>query len=381
MRRPPRAWCLAIRASDQRINPATACCIPEDAAMLPAQLGPGYEPDYGTGKHAVTITAPLLRKICRPFMFTSRTPMDIVARELGISMTTLQQMVRRGMFRVSHIPNYGGRWGRPVPLLYSDQWIDPCNGRGREYAEKWWGTMWRYLSDHVPDDLEQTLVRVPHWIEYKTLRRRGKIDYMGWHWLCPGCGKTRRVLYWPIGPTYGLRQLLGQRAACEIDAAHPDARSAPMGTFACGVCHGVMFHTCDVQANWNRLISHLSDGLMYGRDVPRPAWFSVRRKVNWHPILNRAPSKRRAMILEDILAGLSYRQIMRKQGIALSTVSTQAAILYKQHRVKGPAALRELLGGKAGKSEIRMSNLETNSNDRSAENGESARRAGARKAA
>ena len=47
----------------------------------------------------------------------------------------------------------------------------------------------------------------------------------------------------------------------------------------------------------------------------------------------------------------------------------------------GPAALRELLGGKAGKSEIRMSNLETNSNDRSAENGESARRAGARKAA
>src|SRR5687768_17973031 len=100
---------------------------------------------------------------------------------------------------------------------------------------------------------------------------------------------------------------------------------------------------------------------MYGRDVPRPAWFTVRRKRNWHRIVNRAPSRRRAMILDDILAGLSYRQIMRKQGIALSTVSTQAAKLYKQHGVKGPAALRELL---ECKSECRISKSETNPNDR-----------------
>jgi hypothetical protein len=48
----------------------------------------------------------------------------------------------------------------------------------------------------------------------------------------------------------------------------------------------------------------------------------------------------------------------------------QAAVLYKQHRVKGPAALRALLGATSGKSEIRMSKSETNSNDRSAENAE-----------
>jgi hypothetical protein len=104
-----------------------------------------------------------------------------------------------------------------------------------------------------------------------------------------------------------------------------------------------MFHTQPVRQAWNRLVSHLSDGLMYGHEVPRPGWFVTPRKVNWHPILNRAPSRRRALILEDILAGLSYRQIMRKQGIAKSTVSMQAAKLYKQHRVKGPAALRALL--------------------------------------
>jgi DNA-binding NarL/FixJ family response regulator len=83
---------------------------------------------------------------------------------------------------------------------------------------------------------------------------------------------------------------------------------------------------------------------MYGHEVPRPAWFKARRKYNWHAILNRAPSWRRQMILEDILAGLSYRQIALKQGIARSTVSMSAATLYKQHRVKGPDALRKLLG-------------------------------------
>src|SRR5688500_2141187 len=29
LRRPPRAWCLAVRASDQWINPATVACVPE----------------------------------------------------------------------------------------------------------------------------------------------------------------------------------------------------------------------------------------------------------------------------------------------------------------------------------------------------------------
>ena len=92
------------------------------------------------------------------------------------------------------------------------------------------------------------------------------------------------------------------------------------------------------------------------RDVPRPAWFTVRRQRIWHPILNRAPSKRRAMILEDILAGVSYRQTMRKEGIALSTVSMQAAILYQQHRVKGPGGAAGAAGWEVG--EVRNSNIE-----------------------
>src|SRR5687768_14646409 len=165
MRRPPRAWCLAIRASDQRINPATAACVPEEAAFHDSHLRRGYIRDEECGRHEVTVTAKLLRKICRPFVIPKPgLDAEIVARELGVSRATLMHMVRRGMFNVHYVPNLGGKWGWPVPVLYTDQWLDPCNGRGREYANVVWGTMWRYACDRVPDDLEQTLVRVPHWI-------------------------------------------------------------------------------------------------------------------------------------------------------------------------------------------------------------------------
>ncbi|CAN5520680.1 hypothetical protein BH09PLA1_BH09PLA1_35550 [soil metagenome] len=36
--RPPRAWCLAIRAADTRINPFTARIVPEDAAYPRSHL-------------------------------------------------------------------------------------------------------------------------------------------------------------------------------------------------------------------------------------------------------------------------------------------------------------------------------------------------------
>src|SRR5688500_16783585 len=58
MKRPPRAWCLAIRASDTRITPTTARCEPEDAAYpreaMPPHTRTSYEP------HRVTIDRALL---------------------------------------------------------------------------------------------------------------------------------------------------------------------------------------------------------------------------------------------------------------------------------------------------------------------------------
>jgi hypothetical protein len=264
-------------------------------------------------------------------------------REMGISRQTINAMCRRGLFQVHYVKGLGGKWGHPVPVLYTDKPIDTCNGRGREHADVLWGTLWRYVADRVPDDLRQTLVRVPY-----TIPCGGRVAFMGWKWICPGCRQTRRVLYYPLPPVYVLdvleREVRPRGASVPRDANDSDAPPRPLPTFACMQCHQVMFVRRFNHESWNRLIAHLTGGLVYGHEVPRPDWWKRERKVAFHPILRRTPSKRRQMILEDILAGLSYQQIMRKQGIAKSTVSMQALVLYRQHGVKGPAALRAKLG-------------------------------------
>src|SRR5205814_6172680 len=58
---PPRAWCLAIRASDRRITPAHWVISPEHAMDLYHPAHP-YEPI----EHDVIIRPHALRKYCRP---------------------------------------------------------------------------------------------------------------------------------------------------------------------------------------------------------------------------------------------------------------------------------------------------------------------------
>src|SRR3954468_22722037 len=65
--RPPRAWCLAVRASDTRINPAAAAIVPEHAVSprgAPHVTNPRAPTRYLP--HEVTLDAPLLRMLCRP---------------------------------------------------------------------------------------------------------------------------------------------------------------------------------------------------------------------------------------------------------------------------------------------------------------------------
>lgn len=38
--RPPRAWCIALRATDTRMNTANACIVPEDALDNPLSSVP-----------------------------------------------------------------------------------------------------------------------------------------------------------------------------------------------------------------------------------------------------------------------------------------------------------------------------------------------------
>src|SRR5688572_5221044 len=79
MRRPPRAWCLVIRASDRRIAPAHWVIRPEHAMDLDHPEHP-YEPI----EHEVTIQKHAIRRYCGPVSF-SREDAAEVARMLGVS--------------------------------------------------------------------------------------------------------------------------------------------------------------------------------------------------------------------------------------------------------------------------------------------------------
>src|SRR5437588_12275504 len=59
--RPPRAWCIAIRASDRRITPAHWLITPEHAMDLNHPAHP-YEPI----EHEVTIQTHAIRRYCHP---------------------------------------------------------------------------------------------------------------------------------------------------------------------------------------------------------------------------------------------------------------------------------------------------------------------------
>src|SRR5215212_5388341 len=63
--RPPRAWCIALRACDHRITPAHWPIHPEHALSLNHPEHP-YEPI----EHQVTIQKHSIRRYCNPVSFS-----------------------------------------------------------------------------------------------------------------------------------------------------------------------------------------------------------------------------------------------------------------------------------------------------------------------
>src|SRR5437016_5501038 len=85
MTRPIRAWCLALRASDRRIDAANWILTPMHALDLNHPDHP-YEPI----EHTVTIQPHGLRKFCRPVRTDSwGEQVGDVARKLGVHPATL----------------------------------------------------------------------------------------------------------------------------------------------------------------------------------------------------------------------------------------------------------------------------------------------------
>jgi hypothetical protein len=194
--RPPRAWCLAMRANDTRINPYNAILFPEYA--MEAKLSTSHRRCRRMLPHRVTVDAPLMRQLTQPVCIRCEDWRE-AAKLLGTTGAGLQRSRLRAVFSQNLIPLLRGKPGKPVPVLSSSRPLDPQSGHMFEHADPVWGTTTRWLRDHVPSDLQQTLNRVP---KYRTMKpRHGEKrlhHFDGWRWLCPRCGRRVRILYYPL---------------------------------------------------------------------------------------------------------------------------------------------------------------------------------------
>ncbi|HZZ43355.1 MAG TPA: LuxR C-terminal-related transcriptional regulator [Tepidisphaeraceae bacterium] len=341
--RPPRAWCLAIRASDTRINPATAICSPAHAAYPSSHLSPGLKPAYAP--HTLTLSRPLLEKIVPPVYITPPGDDHLrVARDLGRHPESLRPLRRTGPLATRTIPLLFGRRGKPVPLVYSRSPLDPNNANHLSLPDPHFQSALSDLPNYLPESFQQDITRIPNFRPY-TLRTKGydalsapalsavegaQLRFRGWLFLCPACNRKVKILYHPL-PVPNIAEYLNLDPAI-LDA---DAPPAPPPLFACHKCHRIRFFSrTNVRDAWNHLISHLSAGLLFGHEVPKPSSFTQIRQRPIRPHLNRPPSQRREQILLLLTTTpLTYKQIAAKLDVSYSNVHNHTKKLYHQHNV------------------------------------------------
>jgi DNA-binding CsgD family transcriptional regulator len=364
--RPPRAWCLAVRASDTRINPATAAIVPEHALSLDSHLHP-----YRFGDHEVIVDVPLLGRLCGPVRIEPPgEEWHVVARKLGVHEEVLRRAIRLRALEVRYVKYFEARPGKPVPFLYSPEAFDPsAGGNFWRVCDPIWGTTWQHLPDMLPPHFEQPLIRKPH---YQPYRGFDEPRFRGWRWECPGCRREVRTLFCPLPPINLPRMLheppplsrrsdgvivresgkvefadrsrrARRRARWQPDENDPDAIQPPPLTFGCVRCHRVRYFSRVNKNSWNELIAYLTSGLLYGSEVTKPDWFKPRRLRFPRRQLLRAPSARRQQVLEGLLRNQKYREIARALGVGYATVHGHVKDIYRQHGAHSRIALAKQL--------------------------------------
>eukprot|EP00752_Nemacystus_decipiens_P013982 g12418.t1 len=259
LRRPVRAWCVALRASDARIG----------AHELRTELQQHFA-DKGKN-HFVTLKGERLRELCRPvsIKFPGVTLPEAAAL-LGRDERTVWSWVQKGRLRKANPSSTGV--GRSEPL-----WSGPLDPQADDGKGPWeaWGTIWQGLWEKIPMDYEQRVGRA--------MRLRTKRDdwqghpghYRGWDWRCPGrqlatgqhvpCGRLCKKLWLPL-PAWTIGDYLGERGGSAWDKLPRYERAG--GSFACAKCWGLRFDPVfsDPDEAWNRFVSVISGGLLYGRE-------------------------------------------------------------------------------------------------------------------
>jgi DNA-binding CsgD family transcriptional regulator len=407
LRRPPRVWCLGVRAGDTR---------------LAEWNGSGDE--VPGEAESVYFDSKMLRELCYPVRIEPPgEPLTVVAAKLGVTVGCLQTARCKGIFRTHFIKGLGGARGWPVPMLYTDKALDPGT---REFARPdplWSWAAW-YLTDRIPLDFEQTIVRVPYYRPYTSTKayeefRHPEVDavprrkspaprylprddgrdlagwykwkgeeYIGYDWRAAEKNphiregyervqraKKKRLARYrenrqrrrPASKSGGSIRFNGWLWRCPVCgktcrtvyyalppinmlrnepgvARQPVTIQRLVEGLACLRCHGVQSQTLPDRNAWNQLIGYVTCGLLYGSEVKRPAGVTIARKRAYTPRINAKHSRRRPQVMELLLEDLKYSQIAARLGLSPRTVNDYACKVYAQHGVHSRGELAKRVG-------------------------------------
>jgi DNA-binding CsgD family transcriptional regulator len=239
----------------------------------------------------------------------------------------------------------------PAPTQDIGAWY---KWKGEEYiGYDWRSTNPRVKARYEAHQQKKALAREAQRRRYRERpppsKSRGSIEFKGFSWLCPRCGKRGRVLYYPLAAINLLESEPRERAALRRAGVRAAPRPPRVAGFACWRCHGMRGLSRapgKLRGFWNDLVAHLSGGLLYGREVARPAWISPVRKVAYHTHPGARPPLRRLAVQERLLMGWTHKRIAADLGIGMGTVETHVRDIYRQHRVHDRRALARQLGVK-----------------------------------
>lgn len=298
-RYPPRAWCLAVRASDTRLERVGAVSIDWDASE---------------GEHHVELTASIVKQLCTPVHLPyPGVTLQEAANRLGRHRESLRAWlpVKPGRTRAARAvaapatfhqvvdpscplvlvyvkAQSQSHFGFDVPMVWSRRALNPGASRGNG-PHALWGSLWTYVSESMLSGYARVIRRVPRMRPY-----RGGWRQRGWDWECPGlskpCDRRVQTLYGPMTyATLGTWLPMSEPLAVRRPAEEAALRGLPreglwtpgmlkdekrFQGFACDKCWHVRGLDLASHRGWNDVVSYLSDGVLYGREVKQPDWFT-----------------------------------------------------------------------------------------------------------